>query len=484
MSPHALLWFRRDLRLADNPALTAALQAGRPVIPVYVLDEETPGQRPAGGASRWWLHGSLQALDEMLRSRGSRLVLRRGPAERVITELAAACGATSVHWNRLYDGATCDRDARLMAALTERGVAACDHKASLLFEPREVTTKAGEPFKVFTPFWRACRNAAAPARPLPAPGHIPAPEIWPESDALAGWRLRPASPDWAGGLAAMWTPGEFAGAKNLAAFVGGALGRYRVHRDLPAMAGTSRLSPHLAFGELSPRQVWQAAAAQGVSESREKFLAELGWREFAHHLIFHFGDLSARNFRPEFDAFPWTQDDPALGAWKRGRTGYPIVDAGMRELCSTGWMHNRVRMIVASFLTKDLLIDWRAGERWFWDTLVDADLANNATGWQWVAGSGADAQPYFRVFNPVLQGKKFDPAGDYVRRWLPELAALPADVIHHPWTLGTAAPKDYPPPIVDHGRARDRALAAFRSLKTASGGKSSGGKSSGKALPS
>ncbi len=280
------------------------------------------------------------------------------------------------------------------------------------------------------------------------------------------WRLLPSAPDWSGGLGATWTPGEAAAALRLMAFLDDALARYRQERDLPAVGATSRLSPHLAFGEISARQVWRAATMRGHSAATEKFLTELGWREFAYHLLFHHGNLSERNFRPEFDTFPWLEQGDALEAWRRGRTGYPIVDAGMRELWATGWMHNRVRMIVASFLTKDLLIDWRAGERWFWDTLVDADPANNATGWQWVAGSGADAAPYFRVFNPVLQGEKFDPTGDYVRRWVPELASLPAKVIHRPWSADTPLPPEiYPAPIVDHAVARQRALDAFRALK-------------------
>jgi deoxyribodipyrimidine photo-lyase len=279
-------------------------------------------------------------------------------------------------------------------------------------------------------------------------------------------RLLPGAPDWSGGLGATWAPGEAAAAHRLEAFLDGALANYREARELPAVAGTSRLSPHLAFGEISPRQVWRAASARGFSAATDKFLAELGWREFAYSLLFHFGDLAQRNFRPEFDAFPWSDEDDAVEAWRRGRTGYPIVDAGLRQLWATGWMHNRVRMIAASFLTKDLMIDWRLGERWFWDTLVDADPASNAAGWQWVTGSGADAAPYFRVFNPVLQGEKFDPTGDYVRRWVPELASLPSEIIHRPWTASRKLPPEiYPERIVDHAAARGRALDAFRNLK-------------------
>ncbi|MDI1287512.1 MAG: deoxyribodipyrimidine photo-lyase [Reyranella sp.] len=461
-----IVWFRNDLRLADNPALLAALGSGQPVVPVYVLDGETEGVRAPGAASRWWLHHSLASLDASLRALGSRLVLRQGPAEPAIAELAAACGATSVYWNRVYGQGARDRDARLKQSFTARGVIAESHKANLLFEPWEVATQTGQPFKVFTAFWRACRALRLPSTPLPAPKVLPGPGTWPTSDKLADWKLLPTAPDWAGGMRTRWTPGEAAAARRLTDFLDDALARYRQARDLPGVDGTSRLSPHLAFGEISPRQIWRAATGLGHSAAVEKFLAELGWREFAYNLLFHFGDLAQRNFRPEFDVFPWQEATGTLEAWRRGRTGYPIVDAGMRELWTTGWMHNRVRMITASFLTKDLLIDWRAGERWFWDTLVDADPANNATGWQWVAGSGADAAPYFRVFNPVLQGEKFDPSGDYVRRWIPELASLPAEAIHRPWTAKQPLPPEiYPARLVDHAAARERALVAFRTIK-------------------
>lgn len=462
----SIAWFRNDLRLADNPALIASLGSGRAVLPVYVLDEETEGVRAPGAASRWWLHHSLLALDASLRTLGSRLILRRGPAERVIEELAAECGAEAIYWNRVYDQGSRERDARLKQSFTRRGVVAESLKANLLFEPWEVTTQGGEPFKAFAPFWRACRNLASPATALPAPRNLPAPPTWPRSDKVSDWKLLPTAPDWASGMRASWTPGEAAAARRLAGFLDDALQRYRQARDLPAIDGTSRLSPHLAFGEISPRQIWRAATGRGHAAAVEKFLAELGWREFSYNLLFHFGDLAQRNFRPEFDVFPWEEAGDALDAWRRGRTGYPIVDAGMRELWTTGWMHNRVRMIAASFLTKDLLVDWRTGERWFWDTLVDADPANNAAGWQWVAGTGADAAPYLRVFNPVLQGEKFDPNGDYVRRWVPELASLPSDTIHRPWTAAQPLPPEiYPARLVDHAAARERALGAFRVLK-------------------
>ena len=361
----SLVWFRNDLRLADNPALIAGLGSGRPVVPVYIFDEETSGIRPMGAAARWWLHQSLQALDASLRSLGSRLILRRGPAERVIAETSAEYGATAVYWNRAYDQAARERDARLKQSLNDRGVVAEGLKGNLLYEPWEVKTATGGAFKVFTAFWRACRELPSPGATLPAPRSLPAPPRWAASDVLTNWDLLPTAPDWAGGLRATWTPGEAAALRRLSDFLDTALANYRQARDLPAVPATSRLSPHLAFGEISPRQIWRAATTRGMSAATEKFLTELCWREFSYNLLFHRGDLGRRNFRPEFDSFPWIDEEGALEAWRRGRTGYPIVDAGLRELWTTGWMHNRVRMIVASFLTKDLLIDWRAGERWF-----------------------------------------------------------------------------------------------------------------------
>lgn len=462
----SVVWFRNDLRLADNPALIAALGAGRAVVPLYVLDDKTEGIRPRGAASRWWLHQSLQSLDASLRALGSRLILRRGPAEQVIGDLAAECEAQAVYLNRAYDLGSHERDERLKQSLSSRGVAAESFKGNLLFEPWEVRTLSDQPFKVFTPFWRACRSLPSPDRPLPTPGQLPGPARWPTSDELAAWQLTPHAPDWSGGLRAAWTPGETGAIDRLTAFLDDVLKRYHMVRDRPAVEGTSQLSPHFAFGEISPRQIWQAVTMRGLSRAVEKFIAELGWREFAYHLLFHCGDLANHNHRQEFDAFPWLDDESAIEAWQRGRTGYPIVDAGLRELWSTGWMHNRVRMITASFLIKDLMVDWRIGERWFWDTLVDADPACNAVNWQWVAGSGADAAPYFRVFNPVLQGERFDPAGDYVRRWVPELAGLPAKTIHRPWTAERKPPSEvYPERIVDHAVARTRALEAFHNLR-------------------
>jgi len=459
---NAIVWFRADLRLADNPALSAALEAGHAVIPVYVVDEARPEIRPLGTAAGWWLHQSLQALDAALRSRGSRLVLLRGPAERVIEKLVTECQADAVYWNRLYDHGTRGRDARLKQSLLARGVRAQSFKAGLLVEPWEVRTKSGMPFKVFTPFWRACRSQAKPGRPLEAPARLPR-----LADSVAGESVPTLEHEKSTAcFAAHWTPGEASALNRLSSFLDDGLESYHVQRDVPALDATSRLSPHLAFGELSPRQIWNAVAARRPSPAGEKYLSEIGWREFAYTLLFHVDDLDRCSMRPEFDGLPWLDHQELIEAWQHGRTGYPIVDAGMRQLLATGWMHNRVRMITASFLTKHLLTDWRIGERWFWNRLVDADPANNPVGWQWVSGSGADAAPFFRIFNPVLQGEKFDPDGTYVKRWLPELARLPAKAIHRPWTVDPRlSPQRYPQPIVDHAAARQRALDAFAGLK-------------------
>ncbi|WGM38877.1 deoxyribodipyrimidine photo-lyase [Caulobacter sp. NIBR1757] len=466
-----LLWLRQDLRLADNPALQAA---EGPVIPVYILDE-TGGVRPMGGASLWWLDKSLAALAAGLEARGSRLILRRGPAARVLAELIEETGASAVHWNRLYDAGTIARDKAIKTDLTAGGIRCLSCNGGLLNEPWDIETGTGGPYKVYTPYWRAARQRVGDFVLHGAPQALEAPTTWPASDRLADWGLHPSRPDWSTGFD--WTPGEAGAHEALHDFLDGPVRDYATDRDRPDRAGTSRLSPHLHFGEIGPRQVWRAAqdaAARGAAGSQvDRFLAELGWREFNHHLAFHWPDLATRNFKPEWDQFRWQSDEAAFEAWAMGQTGFPIVDAGMRELWATGFMHNRVRMIVASFLIKDLLIDWRRGEQWFWDCLVDADAAQNAANWQWVAGSGADASPWFRIFNPMTQGQKFDPDGAYVRQWVPELRNLPTTVIHAPWTAvsevlaqaGIQLGRDYPKPMVDHGQARDRALEAYAALR-------------------
>jgi deoxyribodipyrimidine photo-lyase len=467
-------WFRNDLRLADNPALHAGALAGA-VVPVYIHDETGPWA--PGGASRWWLDGSLTRLDAALRALGSRLVVRRGDPVAELSAIARETGAGALHWSRAYEPGEAALEDRLRSALA--GTLDLHRYAGrLLHEPEALRTGAGKPFQVFTPFWRACLAAPAPPPPLPAPAKLAAPARWPESLTIADLGLLPRAPDWAGGLRAAWEPGEAGAQAAFARYLDGPADRYRSQRDLPGITGTSRLSPHLHFGEIGVRTLWHAtrtAMAAGLPAAEgEAFLREVGWREFSAHLLFHWPTLPDTPLRPEFAAFPWQPDAALVRAWQRGETGYPIVDAGLRELWATGWMHNRVRMIVASFLVKDLLVPWQQGEAWFWDTLVDADLASNAASWQWVAGCGADAAPYFRVFNPVLQGRKFDPDGAYVRRWVPALARLPAAGIHAPWELpaptlaaaGVVLGRDYPAPVVDHAAARARALDAYAALRS------------------
>jgi deoxyribodipyrimidine photo-lyase len=471
----ALLWFRRDLRLFDNPALTAALASGA-VVPAYILDEG-PDVRPAGAASLWWLNRSLAALAADLEARGSRLILRRGDPALRIPELAAEIGAQSIHWNDLYDPGLRQRDDRLEARLSATGLSVGRWNGAHLLRPDTVTTRTGGAFGVFTPFWRAARPVIADPGKTEPPARWPAPAAWPASEALESWGLQPRSPDWSAGFAD-WTPGEAGARERLGGFLSRGLAGYGRARDFPAEAGVSKLSAHLHFGEISPFALWRGAlnaVERGAAPEAdaEKFLAELGWREFNAAIGSRGRDLAQVSFDPRFESVAWRTSPGDLAAWRRGRTGYPIVDAGMRELWTTGWMHNRVRMICASFLAKHLLLDWRAGEAWFWDTLVDADHASNAGNWQWVAGSGADAAPYFRIFSPMAQGAKFDPDGRYVRKWVPEIARLPDRWLHAPWTAapmvletaGVRLGETYPGPVVDHDFARARALEAYAVVK-------------------
>lgn len=472
-----LLWLRRELRLQDNAGLVAACASQRPVVPVFVLDEDTPdGWRP-GGASRWWLHHSLESLSRALVAAGNALILRRGRFGAVLPELVRETGALEIHagqpiepWARLALD-------ELQSAL---GAPLKLHRTTTLFDPGSVCTGAGGPYSVFTPFARACRGRGRPALPLPAPTRIAAPARLPRSDSLPDWHLLPTRPDWAGGLRATWsaggpgsTPGEAGAHLRLEWFCRHALDGYEITRNSPAADGVSMLSPRLHWGELSAAQAWHAAeAAAPDARGTQVWTDELLWREFSANLLWDHPTLPEAPLRGAFAAMRWRRDAAALLAWQRGRTGVPIVDAGMRQLWHTGWMHNRVRMITASFLVKHLLLPWQDGEAWFWDTLVDADLASNAAQWQWVAGSGADAAPFFRVFNPVLQGQKFDPDGAYVRRWVPEIARLPDRLLHAPWTApphaleaaGIRLGTTYPKPIVDLAEGRARALAAFRAL--------------------
>jgi deoxyribodipyrimidine photo-lyase len=457
----SIVWFRDDLRVADHPALHAAVLRGQPIVAVYILDEESEGIRALGGAVKWWLEHSIRSLRASLEELGGSLVLRRGPAEPIITELARTTGAGAVLWNRRYGLAERNVDTRIKSGLRAAGIDVQSFAGSLLFEPWTIRTGAGNPYSVFTPFWRNCTSSAPPRAPYLAPVSLDNGSAGVPSDELAGWGLLPVSPDWAGGLRESWTPGEAAAQQLLTVFLDENVSRYAGERDEPAKTVTSRLSPYLRFGEISPYQIWHAtqevlrgATADTVhgaetARSATRFLTEIGWREFSYHVLFHAPDLATVNLKREFDSLPWPPlNARILTAWQQGRTGIPLVDAGMRELWQTGSMHNRVRMVAASFLIKNLRVDWRVGEQWFWDTLVDADAASNPFGWQWVAGSGADAAPYFRVFNPELQASRFDPRAEYIRRYIPEYD-----------TPG------YPSPIVDLGESRKLALAAYEDVK-------------------
>lgn len=481
-SAPVIVWFRDDLRISDQPALLAAAQSGKPVLCVYIFDQISKGLRPHGGASLWWLHHSLAALKTDLESIGGRLDIVEGKSADVLNTLVEATGASEVMWTRRYAKGEIAHDEMVKTSLKTKGIEAKSFNGQLLFEPWTVQSKTGDFYRVFTPFWKCCLTLPAPALPTKAPKSISS-ASWPRSAParvkLADLNLLPTKPNWAKSFEPLWTPGEQGAKAQLAAFLNKGIKIYSDDRNRPDREATSKLSPFLRFGNISPRQVYYAArhadeTGSAPSKQVEKFLSEIGWREFAYHLLFHAPDLLNQNFQPRFDHFPWHKPSPKIWSrWTKGQTGYPIVDAGMRELWQTGTMHNRVRMIVASFLVKDLLIDWRKGEEWFWDTLLDADPANNPASWQWVAGCGADAAPYFRIFNPILQGEKFDPEGVYVRRFVPELDNLSNDYIHRPWeappalllAAGVKLGTDYPRPMVDHSEARDAALAALAEIK-------------------
>lgn len=471
--PPVILWFRQDLRLSDNPALQAALKSGQPILPLFILDDQDHAtKRNLGGASRWWLHKSLCALQLLL----PNLCLRRGSAKTILLELIHKTGATQIFMNRRYGTSNDPDENQLQEILQTYGVRCHVFKGNLLSDPATMLNQSGKPYQVFSSYWNHCLKTLRPERPEPSPQNIPT--IQETSDKLETWDLLPVAPNWAVGFEQFWTPGELGAQDRLRTFVEDGLVGYHLQRNFPATGGTSRLSPHLHWGEISPNQIWHVIQAQQVqnpasSEGSQTFLAEIGWREFAYYLAYHFPQMSEDPLRPQFKAFPWRYDHEGLEAWQKGLTGYPIVDAGMRELWHTGWMHNRVRMIVASFLVKHLLLPWQDGERWFWDTLLDADLASNAMNWQWAAGCGVDAAPYFRIFNPTLQAEKFDPEGIYIRLWVPELKNLSTLHIHKPWQAPVAVlekariqlGKTYPHPIVDHAAARARALGAYQQMK-------------------
>jgi deoxyribodipyrimidine photo-lyase len=467
VSQHIIVWFRQDLRLNDNPALESALNSNAAVIPVYIND--TSSGRPAGAMGLWWRDASLAKLDAALRARGSRLIYRDGKAADILPALAKETGASAVLWNRQYEADIIARDTDIKTTLKNNGLDAESFNGSLLFEPWEVTSKStGGPFKVFTPFWRACRALGLKRGLWTAPAKITPPPSWPPSDPLPQALPLPHMD-----RLDDWQPGEDGARAALNLFLTQNISGYAERRNLPSEPATSRLSPHLRWGEISPaRIVAETENAKIIGEDGDKFLSELGWREFSYQLLFHNPSLPETCLQEKFEAFPWRDSADDLEAWKRGETGYPIVDAGMRELRRTGFMHNRVRMVAASFLIKHLLIDWRIGEKWFWECLVDADPANNSASWQWVAGCGADAAPYFRIFNPILQGPKFDADGIYTKTYVPELTALSGKTLYAPWTAKTdmldsgqiALGDTYPTPIVNHEAARARALERFKSL--------------------
>jgi deoxyribodipyrimidine photo-lyase len=455
-----IVWFRQDLRLADNPALDAAVKRGEPILPLYIWSPEEDGDWPPGAASRWWLHHSLKALDEAMRERGSQLVLATGRATKVLAKLAEQTGATAVHWNRRYEPAAIECSAAVKKAFASSAIQTASFNSTLLTEPWDVLNLSGKPYRVYTPYMRRMVHDLAPSPVLSAPAKLKAPPKWPQGASLASLDLMPRI-KWYTAMAERWTPGEDGAHARLERFIP-KLAKYKQERDQPAVDATSGLSPHLHYGEIGPRQIWHSLGAKGRNST---FLHELIWREFAYHLLYHFPETTTKPLHAEFAAFPWKKNAKHLKAWQRGQTGVPMVDAGMRELWSTGVMHNRVRMIVGSFLVKNLLQPWQEGAHWFWDTLVDADLAANTLNWQWVAGSGADAAPYFRIFNPVTQGERFDADGEYVRQWVPEIASFANHAIHGPWQKSKRNPRPAADPIVDLADSREAALEAYADMR-------------------
>ncbi|GJL56812.1 MAG: deoxyribodipyrimidine photo-lyase [Nitrospirales bacterium] len=483
-NPVAIMWFRQDLRLQDNPALQAALQSNVPIVCIYIWAVNDHDQWSMGSASRWWLHQSLTALQAQLTKKNHALVIRQGDCLSTLQSLIQETHATHVYWNRCYEPSRRTEDLQIRKVLHTMQVMTHEYNGSLLIDPDQFTNTSGKPYQVFTPFWKRYLLEHIKPTNTSIPADLPHPGTWPDSTPLEQLHLEPTI-DWTQGIRAAWTPGEVGAQQQLKAFISSRCISYEQDRDRPDRQHTSELSPHLHFGEISPQTVWSHLNSRLVIEQRKSFhlgtaavLRQLVWRDFSYHLLYHYPHTSTQPLREKFLHFTWDHNPTALRAWQKGLTGYPFVDAGMRQLWKTGWMHNRVRMVVASFLTKHLLLPWQRGAEWFWDTLVDADLANNTMGWQWVAGCGADAAPYFRIFNPVTQGLKCDPRGEYVGRWVPELATLPTPWIHKPWEApplllaehGITLGKTYPYPIVDHQKARQRALAAFSALKHESEG--------------
>ena len=473
-----VVWFRRDLRLHDHAALAAAVKRGK-VVPVYIWSPDEGSESSPGAASKWWLHQSLSRLDQALRDLGSRLVFRSGPIVPALEKLCIDVNADGLVWHRLYEAKAIREDESVRARLGKTVSYIESFPGYLMLEPATLLNQSGRPYQVFTPFWKRCVQGLAPNKPISRPRALHSPKEWPHSDLLSDWGLQPTIP-WAHGIEDRWEPGEEAARRLLSRFIKKRVLQYGTHRNRPDCEGTSELSPYLHFGEISPLQIWDAlrrfADREGIGAPVWKswqFLAEMGWREFAGYLLYHFPHTTIEPLRPEFECYPWNSKKEHLSEWQNGQTGFPIVDAGMRQLWTTGWMHNRVRMIVASFLVKHLRIPWQEGAAWFLDTLVDADLANNTLGWQWTTGCGADAAPYFRIFNPMTQGEKFDPQGTYVRRWVPELAHLPGKYLNRPWEAPLKILKqanvrlgvDYPNPVVDHSLARQLAIDGYSEMR-------------------
>lgn len=477
-----IVWLRQDLRLADNPALSRAIEdsekSGQKILPVYILDDKAAAAWPIGSAQKWALHHALAGLQEKL-----PIYLRRGDSLKILQQVIAETGATAIYWNRRYEKWAVDQDIQIKEALKNDGLECHSFNGRLLLEPWEIQNGKKEPYRVFTPYWRMMQQILGKSPPLVYPGHKKHPVVinGPKGDKLEDWKLLPTKPNWANGFEQQWQISEAAAHKMLANFIDDSLAHYTNERDFPAIEATSRLSPYLALGLISPRQIWlevmtameDGRISPGAHHQAEAFLRQIAWREFSYHLLFYFPHSADKALYPKYDAFPWRYSAKEFDLWKTGQTGYPLVDAGMRQLWQTGWMHNRVRLVVASFLVKHLLIKWQDGAAWFWDTLIDADLANNAMGWQWTAGSGADASPYFRIFNPITQSEKFDAKGDYIREFIPELAGLPDKYLHAPWTApgdilakaGVELGKTYPKPMVDHAPARARALEALKGMQ-------------------
>jgi deoxyribodipyrimidine photo-lyase len=477
--PPIIVWFTQDLRLSDNACLHAAVASRYPILPVYILDDVTPGEFAMGGASRWWLRKSLASLASSLEALGGKLTIRRGEASSVLEQLVAETVANAVYFSRGYAPWSGEMESKIAAQFEAKGVDCKRFSGFVLHEPETIKTGNDGPYKVYTPFSQNCLSRDISRKPRPAPEKIDFHSAEIAEDTLGDLDLYAAKPDWAAKFPERWSPGEAGAQQKLKHFLEHAVGDYDQGRNLPDVSGTSRLSPHLHFGEISPLQCWTATrhavatARHNIDRGSHTFEKEILWREFSYHLLHYWPSLPTEPFKPEFTDFPWLEDDGKLACWQNGQTGFPIVDAGMRELWATGWMHNRVRMIVASFLVKNLRLPWQSGEQWFWDTLVDADIGANAASWQWVAGCGADAAPYFRIFNPILQGEKFDKHGGYVRRWVPELSAMPDKFIHKPWQAPVEVLSDadvnlgttYPRPIVDLGQTRDAALAAYKTIR-------------------